>query len=150
MTVVLMEKMHGKRESQHRLALDKATRDAVSDLARRQWPLKTASYAAQAWRLTESEARGVVAARASQTTIDKIFKNGGWSVIFPVMAEVIGQSADAYLIEKRAAHEDHARRLAALCGDSGSMPAPRHSDPPDDRSALDERPRSFGGRARSR
>jgi hypothetical protein len=146
MTVVDMQILHGKREIQHRLRLDKATRDAVADLARRRWPLKTASYAAKAWGLTPDQARGMVAARASQATIDRIFKIGGWPVVFSVFAEVIGQSADAYLIELRNSHHDQAARLGALAGGLRPLAADRSPRDPDLPDALDSGTGAFADR----
>lgn len=127
MSEVLVDFSHSKRARQHSLSLDKATRDALADLCRFRWPTGTAKLAAAEWGLSLDEARGVVAGRASQTTIDKIFKhkNGGWSVILPVMGEVAGQSFDQYLIEKRRAHEEQARRIDTLVGNWLSLAADR-------------------------
>lgn len=74
------------------LGLDRATRDGLAAYARLHWPAGTAKHAAKAWDLSMDEARGVVAGRASQTTIDKIWKspNGGWDVILPVLGAVVG------------------------------------------------------------
>lgn len=116
---------------QCKLSLDKATRDALADYCRHRWPTGTAKQCARAFDLTADEGRRVVGAKASQTTIDKIFKAGGWPVIFAVMAEVIGQGADSYIRELRAEHERQGDALRALGRDLWLVAADRPSGPPD-------------------
>lgn len=133
MTGLVLEISHGKRESQRKLGLDKATRDALADYCRRRWQAGTAKAAAREWDLSTDEGRGVVAGRASQTTIDKIIKHprGGWAVLLPVLGEVIGHGVDAFIHEQRKAHADHAERLGALVGGRRPMAADRSFDHPD-------------------
>ena len=121
-----------KRAGQLNLGLDKATRDALADYCRRRWPTNTAKMAAREWDLTVDEGRGVVAARASQATIDRIWKhpNGGWSVILPVLARVVGHGAEAFIQAEREKHVELARRHGALVRDlrAGGAVHPRNTD----------------------
>lgn len=93
MTVSYVEILHDERAEQRSLGLDKATRDALAAYCRLHWPQHTAKSAARAWGLSLDEGRGVVAGRASQSTIDKIWKHpdGGWAVALPVLGAVVGK-----------------------------------------------------------
>src|SRR5690606_657859 len=72
------------------------------------------------WGLSLDEARGAVAGRASQATVDKIFKhpNGGWAVVLPVLGAVIGHGVDQFFRQqmiqaaKAAEHARHHEQLA--------------------------------------
>ncbi len=101
------------------LGLDRATRDGLAAYARLTWPGGTAKSVAREWDLSIDEARGLVAGRASQTTVDKVWKHprGGWGVILPVLGAVVGHGADVFLQSQRAKHADLARRHGALVRD---------------------------------
>ncbi len=98
MTVTWVDISHNERAGQRSLGLDLASREALSTYARQTWPTNTAKNAAREWGLSLDEARGIVAGRASQTTIDKVYKhpNGGWRVILPVLGAVVGHGVDAF------------------------------------------------------
>lgn len=57
-----------------------STKNAWAKYVRNRWRANTLGSVQIEWNLTEGEARGVVYAQASQTTIDKILdhKNGGF------------------------------------------------------------------------
>lgn len=120
MSVTCMEILHDERAGQRTLGLDKATRDALAAYCRLQWPQHTAKSAARAWGLTLDEGRGLVAGRASQATVDKIWKHpdGGWSVALPVIGAVIGQPVHSFFRQqirdaaKAAEHAEQHERLA--------------------------------------
>jgi predicted secreted protein len=120
MTVTWVDISHNERAGQRSLGLDRATRDAMATYSRTEWPTNTAKHAAREWDLSLDEARGVVAGRASQATIDKVFKhqNGGWRVVLPVLGSVIGHGVDAFFRQqmiqaaKAAAHAEEHERLA--------------------------------------
>ena len=120
MTVTWVDISHNERAGQRSLGLDRATRDSVATFCRAEWPTNTAKHAAREWDLSLDEARGAVAGRASQATIDKIFKhpNGGWRVVLPVLGAVIGHGVDAFFRQqmlqaaKAAAHAQEHERLA--------------------------------------
>lgn len=143
MSVSYMEILHNERAGQRSLGLDRATRDALGAYCKQLWPANTAKFIAREWDLSLDEARGIVAGRASQATIDKVFKhpNGGWRVVLPVLGSVIGHGVDGFFreqIKQAAKAQQHAeeherlarqayRRLARdadLDGDHGDDPAP--------------------------
>lgn len=93
-----------------RLGLDRSISDALAVYVEQSFPVQGRRKAvANYWGLTLDEARTVIEARTSRPTLDRIFKhhNGGWRVILPVMGAVVGQSADAFILQERErlAHE---------------------------------------------
>lgn len=131
MTVIDVDVRYTKGFSQRTLRLDKGTRDALADYCRHRWPHHTAKMAAREWDLTVDEARGVVAARSSLTTYDKIKKAGGWPVILWVEAAVVGHGIDQFLARTGASNEENGEHLAALVGDlwpggRSRLPHPDH------------------------
>jgi hypothetical protein len=114
MTDVLVEIPRNKWQGQRNLALDTGFRDVVADYLTRRWPAGTAKMAAREFDLTVDRAREAVAGRVSLTTLEQIFKRGGFAVALPIVAAVIGQSLAHYFREMRTHHETNGRRLAAL------------------------------------
>lgn len=92
--------------------------EALSNYVRVRWPSSTAKHVARTWDLTLDEAKGIVAARASRSTIDKAYERGGWPVALSVLGGVIGQGvAEFFQAEaERAKHEadERAKDAAAL------------------------------------
>jgi hypothetical protein len=131
MTGVLVEIPNIKWESQRTLKLDKGFREVVADYLRRRWPSHTAKNAARTFDLSMDRAREAVAGRVSLTTLEQIFKRGGFSVALPILADVIGQSLARYFRELRTAHDEQGEHIAALVGDLrplGADPAARDTD----------------------
>ncbi|WP_395443599.1 hypothetical protein [Caulobacter sp. UC70_42] len=97
---------------QHNRTVDKATRDALAEFVRTKWPIGAAKCAAREWDLSLDEAKGVLAGRTSIATLDRIWKhkNGGWSVLLPVMGAVIGETADQFIEKQRDRHAELAER----------------------------------------
>ena len=128
---------------------DQRTRDALAAYCARRWPSARRASVAREWSLSNDEARSVVEAKASWATWDKIVfhKRGGWEVLFPIFGALLNQTAEQFIVQKRKAHAEHARRLGALVGDWWPVPADRDPDPPDSPDPLAERPRSFRRRA---
>lgn len=116
MRVTALEIRHNERDGQHTFGLDMGMRDALATYARLRWPTGTAKMVAREWGLTLDEARGVIAARASQATIDKIWKhrNGGWPVALEVVGAVTGQSVADFLQAQRKDDAEQARRSSAM------------------------------------
>lgn len=99
------------------------TKNALARIVRRRWRSRTVQFVIDEWGLTEGEARGVVYAQASQTTIDKIKQhpNGGWRLSLEIDALVIGLPFEQFIQEQagearreRIESEARERRLAAL------------------------------------
>lgn len=131
MTDVTVEISHTKWANQHNCALDKSTRDALADYARRRWPHHTAKMAAREWDLTVDEARGLVAYRATFNIYDKVKKIGGWPVILAVEAAVVGHGVEHFLARTGASNESHREQLAALVDDLWPGGPPRRPYPAD-------------------
>lgn len=124
MTEAIVEIPHAKWEKQRKLRLDKGTKDALADYCRRRWPHHTAKYAAKEWDLSVDEGRGVVAGRASQTTIDRIYKAGGLHLALLILEAVTGESIARVLHDIREVHNDHQQRIGALGGEAWPLPPP--------------------------
>lgn len=127
MEVILMESPRIKRDTQRRIELDKGLRDGLADLCRRRWPTGTAKSAARAFDLTLDQGRSVVAGKASLITLEQVIKKGGWQIVFPLFAEVIGLSAEQYIIGARKANAEYDQRLASLV--SNMWPVAASADP---------------------
>jgi hypothetical protein len=101
MTDLMMEIRRTEMLSSPLFGDELVLRDALSSYTRLRWPTNTAKSAAKEWDLSLDEARGVVAGRTSQQTIDKIFKAGGWGVVLPVLGAVIGHGVDDFIASER-------------------------------------------------
>lgn len=87
-----------------RLGLDRTVADAMAVWCEQSFPVQGRRKAIAAhFDITLDEARTLIEARPSRTLLDRIFKhpNGGWRVILPVMGAVVGQTADAFIIQER-------------------------------------------------
>lgn len=140
MTVTHMEIRDGFGENLPAFELRRA-RDALAQYASSRWPYGRRKQVAREWDLNEDEARSVCTGHASWATFDKIVmhKRGGWSVLFPIFAALLDQTAEQFIIEKRKAHAEHAERLGALVGDWWPLDAVRRARPadlPDSRPGL--------------
>lgn len=118
--------------NQRRLRLDKGMSDALSDYARRLWPMGTAKAAAREWVLNVDEARNMVAGRASKSTIEKIFKRGGLAVALPIIEEVAGQTVAQLIREMEDEHEAQGRQIAEVGRSLRVLAGNRSFDPPGD------------------
>jgi len=67
------------------------------------------------WNLTDGEARGVMYAQASRSTLRKIIKskNGGWSLGLMLLHGVIGHDLAEHIERKRADERKHYERMDA-------------------------------------
>lgn len=82
--------------------VDFGTRNAVARILRRQFPTNGVKLTMAAFNLTEGEAKGAFYANASQNTIDKIKKKGGWPMVLEIEAMVLGQSLEDFIEQRRA------------------------------------------------
>jgi hypothetical protein len=136
MTGAVVEIPHNKWASQRNLKLDKGFRDVLAEYLRRRWPSGTVKHAAREFDLSMDRAREAVAGRVSLTTLERIFKRGGFAVALPILADVIGQSLARYFRELREAHDEQGDRIAALVGDRWSVGADRAAGGSDPAGAL--------------
>ena len=78
------------------------------------------------WNLTDGEARGVMYASASRSTLRKIMKskNGGWEIGLMLVSGVVGHSLSEH-IERKRAHEKaiYDRMDASLRQMAADLPA---------------------------
>lgn len=115
------------------LPFSRDLREALGVYARRKWPLNTSVHAAKAWGIPKTTAANVLKGHASDATVTKIIRAGGWELALPVIGAVIGEPVHTFFREQmreaaRAAedaerHERLAqaayRRLATDAADPG-------------------------------
>lgn len=120
------------------LGLARQTRDALARYVQLRWPVGTRKAVAKEFGLSLEAARTVCEARASDTTIDMIWKhpNGGWAVAVPILGAVIGRSIEDFHKQEAREHAAQARRHASLARDWRAV-RPLRAGPPDE---LDARP----------
>lgn len=117
-------------------SLSVGTKNAWARYVRRRWRASTLAMIQAEWDLTEGEARGVLYAQASQSTIDKILRHerGGFGLGLEILAHVTGETLEQF-IERQALearheqsqHEARERHLAALSARlSGGRGVGRH------------------------
>lgn len=123
MGITALEISHDERENRPLFSGALYSREALQTYARLRWPANTAKHAAREWDLSLDEARGICAARSSQSVLDKILKhrNGGWSVALSVLGAVIGQELHEHIAEEKAKtaqrrreFEEHEQRLEEM------------------------------------
>lgn len=96
-----------------RLGLDRTLADSLAVYCEQAFPAQgRRKSVANTFDLTMDEARTVLEARASRTVVDRILKhrNGGWRIALPVLGAVIGQTADAFIIQERERLADERRQ----------------------------------------
>lgn len=109
------------------LGLDRSMGDALAVWAQQTFPAPgTRKALARHFDITLDEARTILEARPSRSLLDRVFKhpNGGWRVILPVMGAVVGQTADAFILnekrrlaDERRSFEEREARLAEMARD---------------------------------
>lgn len=118
-------------------------REALALYARRTWPLNTSIHAAKAWGIDKTTAKNLLKGHASDATITRVLRAGGWAMALPVIGAVIGHSAEQFLEDERRKHVELARRNGALVTDLraglGLHPVPAGKPAAD----SDSEPRSF-------
>lgn len=129
MTVSYVEILGSNGVDRPSLMLLRQTRDALAKYCELRWPVGRRKAVERAWGLTPDEARGVCEATASATTIDKVWKHpdGGWLVVLPVLAAVIGHSVDDFLANERRKHVALAQRHRSMVRDLRAL-APDRAD----------------------
>lgn len=164
MTATAMTIFSKNGEKSPILQLDRATKDALAVYVQQSFPAAGRRKAVERlWDLRPDEARAVIEARPSQSTLDRIWKhpNGGWHVILPVFGAVVGQSADAFIIQERdrLAHERDrqaeqsarlaslGRDLAAVLGGGAGRLSRAAAEPAGATAGRHSEPRTFAGGA---
>lgn len=107
-----------------RLGLDRTVADALATWCDQTFDVQGRRKAvARHFDLTMDEARTVLEARASRTVIDRVLKhpNGGWKVALPVIGAVVGQTADAFILQEQERLADERRSFEAQEARLGQM-----------------------------
>jgi hypothetical protein len=100
------------------LPFSRDLREALAIYARRTWPVNTSGHAAKAWGLPKTTAANLLKGHASDATVTKIIRAGGWELALPVIGAVIGEPVHAFFRQqmiqaaKAAAHAQEHERLA--------------------------------------
>ncbi|RAK51611.1 hypothetical protein [Phenylobacterium soli] len=115
------------------LPFSRDLREALAIYARRTWPVNTSGHAAKAWGIPKTTAANLLKGHASDATVTKIIRAGGWELALPVIGAVIGEPVHAFFreqmrqaareAERAKAHEELAqaayRHLATGLADPG-------------------------------
>jgi hypothetical protein len=97
--------------------------NALAGIVRRRWPSATTDNVSAEWGLSAGEAKGVVYATASRTTLNKIMKHrrGGMGLWLEIIAEVTGERLDSYIqrqaeeaVRERTRWEAEEQRLSRM------------------------------------
>lgn len=94
------------------LPFSRDLREALAIYARRAWPLNTSVHAAKAWGIPKTTAANLLKGHASDATVTRIIRSGGWALALPVIGAVIGEPVHEFFREQmRQAAKDaeHAR-----------------------------------------
>jgi hypothetical protein len=100
------------------LPFSRDLREALAIYARRTWPVNTSGHAAKAWGIPKSTAANLLKGHASDATVTKIIRAGGWELALPVIGAVIGEPVHAFfqsqmkLAAKEAAVAQEHERIA--------------------------------------
>jgi len=84
----------------HLLPFSRDLREALAIYARRTWPLHTSVHAAKAWGVPKSTAANLLKGHASDATVTKIIRAGGWALALPVIGAVIGEPVHDFFREQ--------------------------------------------------
>lgn len=89
--------------------------NGLAAIVRRRWPLNPVDQIAREWGLSDGQARGVLYATASRSTLNKILKHkrGGLSLWLEIIAEVTGERLETYIEKQAERARDERRRWEA-------------------------------------
>lgn len=110
--------------------------NAAARKVRREHPTNTVDAVAGLYGLTQGEAKGVVYGTASRSTLDKMLKRGGWSLVVELAADLLGQPLEQFIEQQarearreQAVREADARRWERLRQNYQAVgPEPRRAD----------------------
>lgn len=96
---------------------DHRLRDALADYFAEQYPVGRRSLVAKRFKLTNDEARAVCDGSASPTTLDKVWRKGGWGLVIAVFTRLLGEGLDQHLERERRHLAEHDQKLGAMVSD---------------------------------
>lgn len=120
------------------LPFSRDLREALAIYARRTWPLNTSVHAAKAWGVPKTTAANVLKGHASDATVTKIIRAGGWALALPVIGAVIGEPVHVFFrdqMRQAAKDAEHARHHEELAEAAYRRLARDAADPSTDRRA---------------
>lgn len=118
------------------LPFSRDLRDALATYARRTWPLNTSVHAAKAWGLSKTTAANLLKGHASDATVTKIIRAGGWGLVLPVLTAVLGEPVQAFFedqMKQAAVQAEKAQRHEVLARAAYGRLANNSADPRKDR-----------------
>lgn len=86
-------------------------REGLAVYARRHWRTNTAKQAAKAWGLPHATAANLLKGHASDATVTRVLRAGGWRLASAVVGAVIGHSYDDFLNTELEAIADERARI---------------------------------------
>jgi hypothetical protein len=100
------------------LPFSRDLREALAIYARRSWPVNTSGHMAKAWGIPKSTAANLLKGHASDATVTRVIRAGGWALVLPVVGAVIGEPVHEFFRQqmrqaaKEAARAQEHERLA--------------------------------------
>lgn len=82
------------------LPFSRDLREALGLYARRTWPLNTSVHAARAWGIPKTTAANLLKGHASDATVTRVIRAGGWALALPVIGAVIGEPVHEFFREQ--------------------------------------------------
>lgn len=122
MTVISLENSPRFGPKQPRLFKRDRLRDVLSDTLSQQHPAPGRRKAiGKRFDLNNDEARSAVEGSPSPTTLDKIWREGGWPLVIEVFGAFLGERLDQHLARERERHEQQAEQIGELVRDFRSL-----------------------------
>lgn len=82
------------------LPFSRDLREALAIYARRTWPLNTSVHASKAWGVPKTTVANLLKGHASDATVTRIIRSGGWALALPVIGAVIGEPVHEFFREQ--------------------------------------------------
>jgi hypothetical protein len=101
------------------------TRDCLADYCEKMWPVGRRKTIERLWGLSSDEARAVCEGSASQRTLDKVWRAGGWPLVLAIFTHLLGEGVDQHFSRERDRHAEIAGRIAELAEGARAQPDPR-------------------------
>lgn len=98
-------------------------REAIAIYMRRTWPLNTSVHAASAWKIPKSTAASLLKGHASDATITRVLRAGGWPLAISVIGATIGTRLEDYIQAERQSLEREAQQREREARDLATIEA---------------------------
>lgn len=94
----------------HHLPLARDLREAVVLYLKKAYPINTTLHISNLMDVDKPTAKNLLKGHASDATITKVLRAGGWEMAMAVLGSVIGHSLDQHITKKAIEHEQRAQR----------------------------------------